>query len=63
MRTLNYCEWCKRFGCRLTKPQKRIGYSRYLKEHGVKDLIRMEVGKTERNAWKVRSYMANKLRQ
>lgn len=60
---LNYCQWCKRFGYKLTKPQKRIAYSNYLKGVGVSDLIKSEVTKSERNAWKVRSYMANKLRQ
>lgn len=47
----------------LTRPQKRIAYKAYLLEFGVSDLIRQEKSKTERTAWKVRSYMANKLRQ
>lgn len=47
----------------LTKPQKRIAYKAYLLELGVNELIRQEESKTERTAWKVRSYMANKLRQ
>lgn len=47
----------------LNKLQKRIAYKAYLLEVGVSNLIRQEESKTERTAWKVRSYMANKLRQ
>lgn len=47
----------------LNKPQKRIAYKAYLLSFGVSELIHEEKSKTERTAWKVRSYMANKLRQ
>lgn len=60
---LNYSIWCMRFGKGLTKPQKKAGYASYLKESGVSELVKEETNKYERAAWKVRSYMANKLRQ
>lgn len=59
----SYSVWCMRFGKGLTKPQKKAGYASYLKESGVSELLRQETSKYERAAWKVRSYLANKLRQ
>ena len=52
-----------KFGKGLHKSQKKVGYASYLKESGVSELIRQETDKYERTAWRVRSYLANKLRQ
>lgn len=59
----SYNVWCMKFGKGLCKPQKKAGYASYLKESGVPELVREETNKYERTSWKVRSYMANKLRQ
>ena len=43
--------------------KRRLAYEDHQKSMEIEQVISMETRKNERNAWKVRSYMANKLRQ
>lgn len=43
--------------------KRRLAYEEYQKRVEIEQVISMETNRNERNAWKCRSYMANKLRQ
>lgn len=43
--------------------KRRLAYEDHQRRMDIEQVISMETRKNERNAWKVRSYMANKLRQ
>lgn len=43
--------------------KRRLAYEEHQRRMEIEQVISMETRKNERNAWKVRSYMANKLRQ
>lgn len=43
--------------------KRRLAYEEHQRRMEIEQVISMETRKNERNAWKCRSYMANKLRQ
>lgn len=43
--------------------KRNLAYKNYRLSQGCRELIRQEESREERNAWKVRSYLANKERQ
>ena len=43
--------------------KRRLAYEEHQRRMEIEQVVSMETRKNERNAWKVRSYMANKLRQ
>lgn len=43
--------------------KRKAAKKAFILEQGCKEVCRMETNRNERAAWKVRSFMANKLRQ
>lgn len=43
--------------------KRRLAYEEHQKRVDIERVVSMETNRNERNAWKCRSYMANKLRQ
>lgn len=43
--------------------KRRLAYEDHQRRMDIEQVISMETNRNERNAWKCRSYMANKLRQ
>lgn len=43
--------------------KRRLAYEEHQRRMEIEQVISMETNRNERNAWKCRSYMANKLRQ
>lgn len=43
--------------------KRRLAYEEHRRRMEIEQVISMETNRNERNAWKCRSYMANKLRQ
>lgn len=43
--------------------KRNLAYKNHRLSQGCRELIRQEESREERNAWKVRSYLANKERQ
>ena len=43
--------------------KRRLAYEEHQRRMEIEQVISMETSRNERNAWKCRSYMANKLRQ
>lgn len=43
--------------------KRRLAYEEHQRRMEIEQVISIETNRNERNAWKCRSYMANKLRQ
>lgn len=43
--------------------KRRLAYEEHQRRMEIEQVVSMETNRNERNAWKCRSYMANKLRQ